>query len=104
MNDTQGTPDAMDAQRIDCGGSLDITSVQALYQRLSDALEAESAVQLDVSATERLDGAAAQLLLAFATAARQRGLDVVWQEPSTAISDAVRLLGLGEALAFPAPA
>jgi anti-anti-sigma regulatory factor len=104
MDDTQGTAEPAGAQPIDCSGSLDITVVQSLYQRLSDALEAEAPVELDVSATERFDGAAAQLLLAFVTAARERGLDVAWQQPSAAVTDTVRLLGLGEALDFPEPA
>lgn len=83
---------------VDMGGSQDIVLVQSLYQQLSDALESGSPVTFDVSDTERLDTAVAQLLLSFSQAARANNQSVTWQEPSDAFMSAVRLLGLNEGL------
>lgn len=102
MESTQSSTEAAAATVLDCAGSLDIAGVQSLYQQLSDALEAGTGIVFDVSRTERLDGAAAQLLYAFVRAARQRDLAVHWQQPSDAVSNAVRLLGLADGLSFPA--
>lgn len=83
---------------LDMGGSQDIVLVQSLYQQLSDALESGHAITFDVSQTERLDTAVAQLLLSFMQATRDRGQAVRWQEPSEAFLKAIGLLGLNEEL------
>ena len=87
---------------VDMGGSQDIVLVQSLYQQLSDALESGSPVTFDVSETERLDTAVAQLLLSFSQAAREKNQSVTWQQPSDAFTSAVTLLGLSEELGIAA--
>lgn len=83
---------------VDMSGSQDIVLVQSLYQQLADALESGNPVTFEVSNTERLDAAVAQLLLSFSQAARDKNQSVTWQEPSEAFMNAVRLLGLNEGL------
>jgi anti-anti-sigma regulatory factor len=87
---------------LDMSGSQDIVLVQSLYQQLSDILESGNPVTFDVSQTERVDTAVAQLLLSFSQAARKKNQSVSWQQPSEAFLKAVGLLGLGEELGIAA--
>jgi anti-anti-sigma regulatory factor len=98
--DNQEVADNTDATAtvIDCSGMQDIANTTALYQRLSDILTAGNPVILDASHTERLDAAAAQLLYAFVRAANAQGVAVTWQQPSDAVGNAARLLGMREGL------
>lgn len=94
---------AAQATLIDCSGMQDISNAAALQQQLHDALEAGQPVTLDASNTERLDGAAAQLLYAFVREAAARDIAVSWQEPSEAAHNAARLLGMEAGLGLASP-
>jgi ABC-type transporter Mla MlaB component len=59
-----------------------------------------TAVELDVSAVERIDTATMQLLCAFARDRAQRNQKVIWKGNSQSWREAVRLLGAGELLGY----
>ncbi len=80
-------------------GSLDIAAARELQECLAGLLEAGEACAIDASAVERADAAAVQLLHAFAREACARGLALVWRDPSPALCEAFRLLGLERTLA-----
>lgn len=82
------------ATLVDCAGMQDITSARALHEQLREALAAGAPVTLDVSQTERLDGAAAQLLYAFVREAAAHDIPVTWQQPSEAVRNSAHLLGM----------
>lgn len=94
---------AAQATLVDCAGMQDISGTQALQQQLRDALEAGHPITLDASNTERLDGAAAQLLYAFVREAGSRDIAVTWQEPSEAVRNTAHLLGMEAGLGLGAP-
>lgn len=88
----------MERTELSIAGSVDISEVSALRERMLAALDAGLPIRLDVSAVERADTAAIQLLCAFASDARRRGLGVEWHEPSDALRRAATLLGLAHVL------
>jgi len=65
-----------------------------LKTALSDFLGSNDETILDVSAMERVDAAAMQLLYAFVRERKARGGKVSWVGDSPSFSEAVRLLGL----------
>lgn len=67
------------------------------------ALAAGEHATIDVSNLERVDTATMQLLCAFVRDRKGRGQPVTWQGESTALRDAVRLLGLADLLELSAP-
>lgn len=99
MDNTESTQHQDTATTVvDCAGMQDIAGVGALRQQLETALASGGPVTLDASNTERLDAAAAQLLYAFVRAANAQGVPVHWQQPSDAVGNAARLLGMQEGL------
>ncbi len=84
---------------IACGDSLDISGVGELHRQLSKALKGGQAVTLDASQVQRADAAGVQLLAAFCSAARSRGVAVTWRQPSEAFGLSACLLGLDGMLA-----
>jgi ABC-type transporter Mla MlaB component len=62
------------------------------------ALADAEQVTLDVSAVERIDTSAMQLLCAFALDRAARNQKVIWKGESTSWREAVRLLGTSELL------
>lgn len=81
-----------------CGEALDVICIANLHQSLQDALQRRKAFVLDVSKAERVDTAALQLLCAFVKTATASGLEFRWHEPSLAVIDAARTLGMHAAL------
>lgn len=80
-------------------GSLDIAGARELREALAGLLEAGEPCAIEASAVERADAAAVQLLHAFAREARARGVPLAWRDPSPALREAFRLLGLERTLA-----
>lgn len=64
----------------------------------------EQTVVLDVSAIERIDTSALQLLCAFVRDRRARRLKTFWSGEHPAFSEAVAILGLNQAMSYTAEA
>ena len=73
---------------------LGIADAQTLYEKLSAVLACATPVVFDGSRVERLDAAAMQVLACFCRAARERGLAISWQSPSSGLQQAAQWLGL----------
>jgi len=73
---------------------LGIVDARTLHAKLSAVLACATPVVLDGSRVERLDAAAMQVLACFCRAARERGLAVNWQSPSSGLLQAAQWLGL----------
>jgi len=91
-----------DATEVLLQGDLSIAQTRATYQHLNEALVRGQPIFLDADKLERLDGAGAQLLLAFCRAARERGLVLEWRRVSPALDHIAQLLGLTELLGMTA--
>ena len=80
--------------------TVGLTDVTALKKVLDDQLLG-CAVSIDTSAVEVIDTAILQTLLVFSKEAENKGVFTDWETPSTAVLDAVRLLGLSGIHGFP---
>jgi ABC-type transporter Mla MlaB component len=67
---------------------------------LLQLVNAEQPVAVDVSAVERIDTSALQLLCAFVHDRRIRGRATRWTGHAPVFSEAVAILGLGQALSY----
>ena len=65
-----------------------------LKSALLQWLDSTDSVQLDVSALQRIDTAAMQVLCAFVRDRQARNLPFTWEGSSAALTDATRLLGV----------
>ncbi len=74
--------------------ALGIVDARALHEKLSAVLACATSVVLDGSRVERLDAAAMQVLACFCRTARERGLAISWQSPSSGLQQAAQWLGL----------
>lgn len=79
-------------------GALSIAQTREVQQQLTKALALGRPIVVDADKLERLDGAVAQLLLAFSLAARERGLGPDWYRVSPELARVAALLGLTETL------
>jgi ABC-type transporter Mla MlaB component len=77
-----------------------VKDAAALKVSLCAIAKESAAVTLDTSAVERVDTATMQLLCAFVRDRSSRNQGIVWRGKSQALSDAVRLLGVGALLAL----
>jgi anti-anti-sigma regulatory factor len=93
-----GTAEETSATVISCEECLDISLAQDLYGRLQQAIEAKRPVVLDAGQVARADTAALQLLCAFFQDVQANGMEVQWQQPSPALQNSARLLGLDACL------
>lgn len=79
---------------INCGEQLTIAHSGEIYARLLAAMAEGQAVNIDISAIERIDTAALQLLYSFQLDAEAQGLVTIWSEASNVFCDAVDILGM----------
>jgi ABC-type transporter Mla MlaB component len=77
-----------------------VKDASALKNSLCAVANESNAVTLDTSAVERVDTATMQLLCAFVRDRIARKQSIVWRGESQALSDAVRLLGVGALIGF----
>lgn len=91
-----------DRTEIVLQGGLAIGQTRETYERLNEALNHGQAITLDADRLDQVDGAGAQLLLAFCRAAHERGLDLAWRGVSPALNDVAQLLGLSDLLGISA--
>ncbi len=84
---------------LSLGEDLDVNQAAELYQELKhEAGSGSSTITLDASALGRVDGAAMQLLVAFAKAYKAAGGDLKWGTPSDEFKRAGKILGLEQDL------
>ncbi|HRD68092.1 MAG TPA: STAS domain-containing protein [Candidatus Competibacter sp.] len=85
---------------IECRSELDIATVGALRQQLLDALQIPEPLEIDGRAVRKIHTAALQAFLSAVIEARSRNLPVRWRDPSLALVESARLLGLAGDLGF----
>ncbi|MBK7543592.1 MAG: STAS domain-containing protein [Candidatus Competibacteraceae bacterium] len=83
---------------IKCQAELDIATVGALHQQLLDALQTSEPLEIDGQAVQKIHAAALQLFLSLMSEAQSQGLSVNWRNPSPAVVEGARLLGLSDRL------
>lgn len=91
---------------IECPSELDVAGVGALRPKLLDALQTPGPFEIDGQAVQKIHAAGLQLFLAFMSEARSQGLSAKWRNPSPALVEGARLLGLTDSLgldAIPTP-
>ncbi len=74
--------------------TVNIAAAGELYSRLQPLLEQSEDIQIDTSSVVSVDTAVLQLLVAFVTDARNRGLGVRWTQPSQSFCQTAALLDL----------
>lgn len=90
-----------DSYRINLAGKTDISCAEQLKEELEEALHQSATIILEAEAVERADGAALQLLTAFARKIEDTGREFIWEAPSEQLLAAANILGLKEALQLP---
>lgn len=102
---TRRTADAFSGEGgstiITCDERLDISAANTFYEKLLQAIEAESPIVLDASNIEHIDTVGIQLLCTLYQEARSKGIEFRWQQPSDSFRSSARLLGLEECLELP---
>ena len=88
---------------VPLGEDLGIESCAEIQQTLAPFLDQDGPVQLDASQVQRVHTASFQVVYAFVTTRRQAGLETHIEPSSESFNDAVRLLGLGEAIGLKQP-
>ena len=79
-----------------------VTDASSLKTSLSALLDQTATVTLDVSALQRVDTAAMQVITAFVRERSTRGQQVEWQGTAPVFTTAAQLLGLTSLLRLPA--
>jgi ABC-type transporter Mla MlaB component len=96
------TPDgaaaAADSVHVRLAANCTIRDCSTLKADLSAVLAEPASVSIDVSALERIDTAAIQLLCAFVRDRKGRQLGVTFSGKSAALTEAARLLGVDAVL------
>lgn len=90
-----------DSYRVNLAGKTDISCAEQLKEELEEALHQSAAIILEAEAVERADGAALQLLTAFARKIEDTDREFIWEAPSDQLLAAANILGLKEALQLP---
>ncbi|MDE2049706.1 MAG: STAS domain-containing protein [Gammaproteobacteria bacterium] len=94
-------------RRVHADGSLTLAAqctvaeAESLKSELARRLDESGPVTLDVSALQRIDTAALQLLAAFVRDRRTAGRAVEWRGKAAALDTAAGLLGLNVTLELP---
>jgi ABC-type transporter Mla MlaB component len=82
------------------GASCTMREGAAIKADLMKLVASDQLVQIDVSAIERIDTSALQLLCAFVRDRRAKRLTTRWKGQPEAFSEAVEILGLASALGY----
>lgn len=83
-------------QVIDCGGVLDITVVAQWCKQGTEALNTGTPICLKADSLQRVDAAGLSAILSLFLAAKQRSIPVIWENPSTALQESARLIGMSK--------
>jgi anti-anti-sigma regulatory factor len=84
---------------LELGTSLRIQDVEAGHRLLERTLKGPAPIRIDLSRLVDIDTAGVQLLIAYYREATRLGIDVHFMSEATALTEALRLLGLSGALA-----
>jgi len=79
---------------ISCGESLDIAAVKSLQSRLHKSLQKSSIIEVKADAVAKADTAGLQLFIALKNEIDTLGGNLIWKNPSPALIDSAKLLGL----------
>ncbi len=91
-------PTQINAGEIKLGDSLTIADAEGRKAEFLALLSAGTAVTLDGSEIEQLDGAGLQLLAAFYKDSVRKGVEISWSSISRSFDDTATLLGMKTAL------
>ncbi|GIX36213.1 MAG: hypothetical protein KatS3mg126_1992 [Lysobacteraceae bacterium] len=86
---------------LDLGKDLGIERAEELKQQLLEQVESGRSVVLDGASVERVHGAAMQLLAAFFREREAAGRKTRIDAPSSALSEAARVMALSGILGLP---
>ena len=82
--------------------SCTIKEAESLKAHLLAQLELPGPCEIDGGQVQHVDTAGVQLVLAFALDCLERNLQYVWKSRSQAFDEAIRVLGVGALLEYPA--
>lgn len=85
---------------VDLPDNLTIATVEALHEQLDPFAVGSQDVVLNGVNVERADTAGLQMLYAFSQALKSHNAEMSWMNPSSALTDAAKNLGLTEHLAL----
>ncbi|MCP5158098.1 MAG: STAS domain-containing protein [Gammaproteobacteria bacterium] len=83
---------------IECQAEWDIAAASTLHQQLLSALQTGEPLEIDGQAVRKIHAAVLQLFLSLTNEAQSLGLPVRWRNPSPALVESARLLGLADPL------
>ena len=83
---------------IECQPDLDIAAAATLHRQLLDALQTQQPLEIDGQAVRKIHTAVLQLFLSLMIEAQARATPVHWRNPSPALLEGARLLGLTDRL------
>jgi phospholipid transport system transporter-binding protein len=88
--------------RVVLPATCTIHEARALQSHLLEQLELPGPCEIDGGAVQQVDTAGVQLVLAFALDCLERNLQYTWKARSPALEEAIRVLGVGALLEYPA--
>lgn len=83
---------------VTCQAELDISAASTLQQQLLAVMQTREPVEIEAQNVSRIHTAALQLFLSAIRDAQTLGLAFQWREPSSALVEGARLLGLTDPL------
>jgi len=83
-----------DTTHVTLEATFGVADARLMYDTLGAALVNSTSIVVDGERVERVDAAAMQILAIFCRAARERGVALVWRNPSTGLQQAAQNLGL----------
>jgi ABC-type transporter Mla MlaB component len=90
------------AGRVVLPASCTIKEARILQAHLLEQLELPGPCEIDGGDVQQVDTAGVQLVLAFALDCLERNLQYVWKSRSAPLEEAIRVLGVGALLEYPA--
>ncbi len=79
---------------IQCEDVLNIAGVNLLHQDLKTAINDADEIILKANTVERIDAATLQLFISLINDSEKLGVTVRWDNPSDAVIDSAKVLGL----------
>jgi len=83
---------------IQCEENLNIAGVNLLHQDLKTAIHDADEIVLKADKIERIDAASLQIFAALFNETEKLGVTVRWDNPSAALIDSAKILGLSDVL------
>ncbi len=83
-----------------CEKNINIANASTLRQKLLEALEVSSSIELKADKVQKADTAGLQVFVALKKEISDSGVKLQWMDPSDALISAAKQLGLYEQLDF----